>query len=78
MRLTEIILHVIECKQQNVNSGFNKIGFRIFANGQKPPQRPRIEGSYLDQILPQHERLYPIGLKLARIEIPHGGNSFTW
>jgi hypothetical protein len=45
MRLTEIILHVIECKQQNVNSGFNKIGFRIFANGQKPPQRPRIDSN---------------------------------
>ena len=43
-------------------------------------QRPRIDlnkGFYLDQILPQHESLYPIGLKSARIEIPHGGTFFT-
>ena len=32
-----------------------------------------IKGSYLDQRLPQHESLYPIGLKSARIEIPHIG-----
>ena len=30
-----------------------------------------IKGSYLDQRLSQHERLYPIGLKSARIEISH-------
>ena len=30
-----------------------------------------IKGPYLDQKLPQHESLYPIGLKSARIEIPH-------
>ena len=44
------------------------------------PQRPGIDlkkGSYLDQILPQHESLYPIGLKSARIEILHSGNFFT-
>ena len=32
-----------------------------------------IKGPYLDQRLPQHESLYPIGLKLSRIEILHGG-----
>ena len=31
----------------------------------------QIKGSCLDQRLSQHERLYPIGLKSARIEIPH-------
>ena len=36
-----------------------------------------IKDSYLDQRLLQHESLYPIGLKSARIEILHGGNSFT-
>ena len=37
-----------------------------------------IKGSYLDQILPQHESLlYSIGQKTARIEIPHCGNFFT-
>ena len=30
-----------------------------------------IKGSYPDQRLSQHERLYPIGLKSARIEISH-------
>ena len=35
-----------------------------------------IKGSYLDQRLPQHESLYPIGLKLARIEIPHIGSHY--
>ena len=30
-----------------------------------------IIGSYPDQRLPQHDTLYPIGLKSARIEIPH-------
>ena len=36
------------------------------------PQCPRTD--YLDQRLPQHESLYPIGLKSARIEIPRSGN----
>ena len=43
-------------------------------------QRPRIDlkkRSYLDQILSPHESLYPIGLKSAIIEIPHGGNFST-
>ena len=35
-----------------------------------------IKGSSLDQRLPQHESLYPIGLKLARIEIPHIGSHY--
>ena len=35
-----------------------------------------IKGSYLDQILSQHESLYPIGLKSARIEILHGGSHY--
>ena len=35
-----------------------------------------IKGSSLDQRLPQHESLYPIGLKLARIEILHSGFDF--
>ena len=35
-----------------------------------------IKGSSLDQRLPQHESLYPIGLKLARIEILHSGFEF--
>ena len=29
----------------------------------------KIKGPYLDQRLPHHESLYPIGLKSARIEI---------
>ena len=33
----------------------------------------QIKDPYLDQRLPQDESLYPIGLKSARIEIPHGG-----
>jgi hypothetical protein len=33
----------------------------------------QIKGPYLDQSLPLHESLYPIGLKLPRIKIPHGG-----
>ena len=37
-----------------------------------------VKGSYPDQRLPQHETLHPIGLKSARIEIPHEyENSFT-
>ena len=28
----------------------------------------KVKGSYLDQILPQHESLYPIGLLSARIK----------
>ena len=39
----------------------------------RQPQRPRIKGSYLDKILLQHDSLYPIGLKSARIEILHSG-----
>ena len=35
-----------------------------------------IKGSYLDQRLSQHESFYPIGLKSARIEIPHGGSHY--
>ena len=35
-----------------------------------------IKGSYLDQTLSQHESLYPIGLKSARIEILHGGSHY--
>ena len=35
-----------------------------------------IEGSYLDQRLPQHESLYHIGLKSARIEIPYIGSHY--
>ena len=31
---------------------------------------------YPDQRLPQHESLYPIGLKSARIEIPHIGSHY--
>ena len=37
----------------------------------------QIKGPYLDQRLPLHESLYPIGLISARIEILHGGNFFT-
>ena len=33
-------------------------------------------GSDLNQRLPQHESLYPIGLKSARIEIPHIGSHY--
>ena len=43
-------------------------------------QRPSIDlnkCSYLDQILPQHESLYPIGLISARIKILHIGNFST-
>ena len=36
-----------------------------------------IKGSYLDQILPQHESFYPIGLISARIKIPQGGSFFN-
>ena len=36
-----------------------------------------IKGSYPDQILPQHESLYPIDLISARIKILHIGNFFT-
>ena len=36
----------------------------------------QIKGSYLDQRPPQHESLYPIGLKSARIEIPQGGSHY--
>ena len=32
------------------------------------------KSSYPDQRLPQQESLYPIGLKSAGIEIPHGGS----
>ena len=35
-----------------------------------------MKGSYPDQRLPQHESLYPIGLKSARIEIPHIGSHY--
>ena len=31
-----------------------------------------MKGSYLDQRLPHHESLSPIGLKSVRIDIPHG------
>ena len=31
---------------------------------------------YPDQRLPQHESLYPIGLKSAWIEIPHIGSQY--
>jgi hypothetical protein len=34
------------------------------------------KGLYLDQRLPQHESLYPIGLKSAKIEIPHIGFNY--
>jgi hypothetical protein len=37
------------------------------------PRRDKTKGPYLDQRLPQHESLKPIGLKSARIEIPHIG-----
>ena len=43
-------------------------------------QHPRIDLNkrFLPiQILPQHESLYSIGLKSARIEIPYNGNFFT-
>ena len=36
----------------------------------------QIKGSYPEQRLPQHESLYPIGLKSARIEIPHIGSPY--
>ena len=32
-----------------------------------------VKGSYLDQKVPQHESLYPKGLKPARIETPNIG-----
>ena len=35
-----------------------------------------IKYSYLEQRLPQHESLYLIGLKSARIEIPHIGSHY--
>ena len=35
-----------------------------------------IKRSYLDQRLPEHESLYPIGLKSARIEIPQIGSHY--
>ena len=35
-----------------------------------------MKGPYLDQRIPQYETLYPIGLKSARIEIPHGGSHY--
>ena len=34
--------------------------------------------STLDQRLPQHESLHPIGLKSARIEIPHIGTHYIY
>ena len=37
----------------------------------------QIKGSYPDQILTQHESLYPIGLLSARIKIRQIGNFFT-
>ena len=36
----------------------------------------KTKGSYPEQRLPQHERLYPIGLKSSRIEIPHFGTHY--
>ena len=35
-----------------------------------------IKGPILDQWLPQHESLYPIGLKSAKIENPHIGSHY--
>ena len=35
-----------------------------------------IKSPYPDQRLPRHESLYPIGLKSARIEIPHIGTHY--
>ena len=37
-----------------------------------------IKDSYLDQRLLQHESLYPIGLKSARIKIPHIGSHYIF
>ena len=42
-------------------------------------QCPRLDfkkSLYPDQRLPQHESLHPIGLKSARIEIPHIGSYY--
>ena len=36
-------------------------------------EQTQIKSPYPDQRLPQHENLCPIGLKLARIEIPYVG-----
>ena len=36
----------------------------------------QIKGSYPDQRLSQHESLYPIGLKSARIVFPHIGSHY--
>ena len=44
--------------------------------GHSVPEQIQIKGPYLDQQLPQHESFYPIGLKSARIEIPHGGSHY--
>ena len=35
-----------------------------------------IKGSYIDQRLLQHESLYPIGLKSARIKVPYIGSNY--
>ena len=41
------------------------------------PQRPRTDlNERVLPRLPQHESLYPIGLKSVRIEIPNGGSHY--
>ena len=39
-------------------------------------EKIQVKNSYLDQRLSLHESLYPIGLKSATIEIPHGGSHY--
>ena len=55
-------------------SNGNSLYIRTVDFSQCPRTDLNKKGSYLDQRLPQHESLYPIGLKLARIEISHTAN----
>ena len=63
---------------QNLNQSdyFDEKHSKIANKGHSVLEQIWIKGSYLDQRLPQYESLYPIGLNLARIEIPHGGSHY--
>ena len=52
------------------------LGFSVANKFHSVLEQIWIKGSYLDQRLLQHESLYPICLKSARIEIPHIGSHY--
>ena len=71
-------MRIVKIQPYNDSNAYNTITYYyLYIHTHSVLEEIQIKGPYLDQRLPQHESLYPIGLISARIKILHTGNFFT-